>query len=168
MPPAPLKLSIDITSTATWQKAMPTLASHTKKVLRGTLQYLNWPPAIKTEVSIVFTTDGKIQTLNRDWRGKDKPTNVLSFPQLERFDAQQVTPVHLGDVVLAFQTMKREALAAEKPLKAHVAHLLVHGMLHLLGYDHETSVADARKMERTEIKILHSLGYENPYLNYDH
>lgn len=163
-----MPLAVDITSTATWQKALPTLPTLTKKVLRSTLVQVRWPAALATEVSVVFTTDGKIQTLNRDWRGKDKPTNVLSFPQLDEFSLQHPAPVHLGDIVLAYQTVQREAKTANKPLKAHVAHLLVHGMLHLLGYDHETGVRDARKMERTEINILHTLGYENPYLDYDH
>lgn len=163
-----MALTVDIVSTATWQKAVPALPRHVRKVLAAALADLKWPRGLDTEVSIVFTTDGAIQKLNRQWRGKDKPTNVLSFPQLEQFDAQQPGPVHLGDIVLAYQTTKREALAAGKTLKAHVAHLLVHGMLHLLGYDHETSAKDARTMERTEIKILQTLGYENPYLDYDH
>lgn len=163
-----MPLSIDIADTATWQKALPSLPAHTKKVLRTTLQYLKWPADAKTEVSVVFTTDGRIQQLNRDWRGKDKPTNVLSFPQLESFEVKQAAPVHLGDIVLAFGTVRREAEASDLTLKAHVAHLLVHGMLHLLGYDHETSASAAKVMEKVEIKIMQTLGYENPYLNYDH
>lgn len=163
-----MRLTVDIADTASWNTTVPALPALTRKVLRATLQFLDWPATLKTEVSVVFTTDARIQKLNREWRGKDKPTNVLSFPQLEDFNVSQPAPVHLGDIVVALQTVKREAKAQEKPAKAHVAHLLVHGMLHLLGYDHETGPRDAKRMEQTEIKIMRTLGYDNPYLNYDH
>lgn len=110
------------------------------------------------ELAIVLTDDSAIRTLNREWRGFDKPTNVLSFPaaQLQAGDS-------LGDVIIAFQTVAREAAGEGKPFKHHLAHLSVHGFLHLLGYDHETD-RDAKKMERLEVKILSGLGVPDPYV----
>ncbi|MGE3770705.1 MAG: rRNA maturation RNase YbeY [Bdellovibrionales bacterium] len=152
-----MPLTIDIAATAAWEKALPKLPALTKRVLSATLPKKF--AKVKTEVSVVFTTDTKIQKLNREWRSKDKPTNVLSFPLSP--------PVHFGDIVLAFQTIRREAANENKTLEQHVAHLLVHGMLHLLGYDHEKD-ADALIMMRKEKAILKTLGYENPYRAYDH
>jgi probable rRNA maturation factor len=112
-----------------------------------------------TELAIVLTDDSAIRELNRLWRGKDAATNVLSFPT-KRKTADE--PPHLGDIVLAYETIAREASAAHKPLAHHVAHLAVHGFLHLLGYDHEGG-ADAETMEQTERKILRGLHIPDPY-----
>jgi probable rRNA maturation factor len=106
------------------------------------------------ELSILFTDDAAIQRLNRDYRGKDKPTNVLSFPQ-------SGGPL-LGDIVLAWETVNQEAGLAEKPLKAHMAHLIVHGFLHLLGYDHEAD-EEAEEMEALERAALRRMGIADPY-----
>jgi probable rRNA maturation factor len=106
------------------------------------------------ELSILFTDDAAIRKLNRKWRGKDAPTNVLSFPQAG-------TPL-LGDVILSAETLRREAALADKPLEDHMVHLLIHGYLHLLGYDHEEA-DDAEKMERLERVALKSLGISDPY-----
>jgi probable rRNA maturation factor len=149
-----MPLTVDIAATAAWEKALPRLPALTKKVLAAALPKKFAPQ--RCEVSVVFTTDTKIHALNRQWRGKDKPTNVLSFPLSP--------PAHFGDIVLALQTIKREATNENKTLEQHVAHLLVHGMLHLLGYDHEDD-ADARTMMRKETTILRDLGYANPYQN---
>jgi probable rRNA maturation factor len=108
----------------------------------------------KKEVTVVLANDVFIRKLNRDFRGKDKPTNVLSFPG----DAD-----NLGDIVLARQTIVREAKEQGKTPRDHAVHLVVHGMLHLLGYDHEKA-KDAEIMESLEIKILKKLGVSNPYL----
>jgi probable rRNA maturation factor len=107
-----------------------------------------------TELAIVLTDDSAIRALNRDWRGIDKPTNVLSFPTND--------PRHLGDVVLAYETIAREARFEHKPLAHHVAHLAVHGFLHLVGYDHERP-KDALKMENAEREILRRLVIPDPY-----
>ncbi|NBX02785.1 MAG: rRNA maturation RNase YbeY [Alphaproteobacteria bacterium] len=104
------------------------------------------------EITVVLADDAFVKNLNRDFRGKDKPTNVLSFPG----------DGHLGDIVLAFETIEREAKEQQKTFKAHVQHLLVHGTLHLLGHDHIKD-AEAEKMEALEIKILKELGVANPY-----
>jgi probable rRNA maturation factor len=106
------------------------------------------------EVSLVFCGDELIHQLNRDYRGKDKPTNVLSFESGGR--------PFLGDVVLALETVLAEAKAQGKQPADHLAHLVVHGVLHLLGHDHETR-AEAARMERVEIAILSRLGVPDPY-----
>ena len=118
-------------------------------------------------VSILFTTDAEVHELNRQWRDKDKPTNVLSFPMLDRTELLELAPdgppEMLGDLALAHETCAREAAAKDIALADHAAHLLVHGLLHLAGYDHETSEADAEKMEALEIKALAELGIGDPY-----
>lgn len=111
------------------------------------------------EVSIVLADDARIRELNRTWLGKDKATNVLSFPSPGGPSSE---PRFLGDIVLAFETIEREAGTEGKPLAHHVAHLAVHGVLHLLGYDHERA-SEAEKMERRERIILAQLGIADPY-----
>jgi probable rRNA maturation factor len=112
------------------------------------------------ELSVMLSSDTEIQALNRDYRGKDKPTNVLSFPAGDEGAAGR--PRLLGDVVLALETIKREAAAQSKPLADHLSHLTVHGVLHLLGHDHETET-QATAMEALETEILHGLGIADPY-----
>ena len=118
-------------------------------------------------VSLLFTTDEEIHALNRKWRGKDRPTNVLSFPMSARDELEALAtngpPALLGDVALAFQTCAREAAAKGIALDDHAAHLIVHGLLHLAGHDHETSDADAEAMEALETSILAKLGIADPY-----
>ena len=111
------------------------------------------------EVSVVLADDARIRELNRTWLGKDKATNVLSFPSPCGPSGE---PRFLGDIVLAFETIEREAGTEGKPLAHHVAHLAVHGVLHLLGYDHERN-SEAEKMERRERFILAQLGIADPY-----
>ena len=111
------------------------------------------------KITVVLADDAFIRTLNRDYRGKDKPTNVLSFPESRIPNPES----YLGDLVLALETIEREAKEQGKTFRDHTAHLLVHGTLHLLGHDHEND-KDAAVMERLEIKILKTLGIGNPYL----
>ena len=113
-------------------------------------------PAI---VGVILTDDVEQRRLNRDYRGKDAPTNVLAFPI---GDAAPGGPVMLGDVVLAFETVTREADEQKKPLADHLQHLVVHGVLHLLGFDHETD-AEAEVMEKRKREILAGLGVPDPY-----
>lgn len=113
----------------------------------------------RAEVSAVLSDDGRMQALNRRWREQDKPTNVLSFPAAEDPAGD---PPFLGDVVLAFETIRREAVLEEKAFLQHLSHLAVHGTLHLLGYDHERE-SDATRMEEQERKILAGLGIPDPY-----
>ncbi|HXE03384.1 MAG TPA: rRNA maturation RNase YbeY [Methyloceanibacter sp.] len=111
------------------------------------------------ELSIVLTDDAEQQQLNREWRGIDKPTNVLSFPQIAPFGP--VTGI-LGDIVLARETLEREAAELEKSFADHFTHLVVHGFLHILGYDH-IEEGEALEMEGLETKILATLGIADPY-----
>jgi probable rRNA maturation factor len=112
------------------------------------------------DVSLLFCDDAAIRILNRDWRGKDKATNVLSFPGPDA--VQPDGSEHLGDVALAHETVMREAAEEGKPFNHHVTHLLVHGFLHLAGYDHEDE-AEAEDMERLERVILARLAIPDPY-----
>jgi probable rRNA maturation factor len=113
-------------------------------------------------VHVLFTSDAAVRSLNRSFRGKDKPTNVLSFPS----PAMPLPPgevAHLGDIALAFETVASEAREQGKPLLNHASHLIVHGTLHLLGCDHETDT-EAEAMEARERTILAGLGIPDPYL----
>ncbi|MFO1068526.1 MAG: rRNA maturation RNase YbeY [Geminicoccaceae bacterium] len=116
------------------------------------------------EVSVLLTDDAAVRELNRTWRGQDKPTNVLSFPAQDEIDADPPAgvPLVLGDLAVAYQTVMREAVAETKPAVAHLSHLLVHGTLHLLGFDHATT-EEAAAMEGREVAILATLGVPDPY-----
>lgn len=114
-------------------------------------------------LGLVLTDDAEQRAFNRDYRGRDRPTNVLSFALADPGEAvPEGMPVLLGDVVLAFETVAREAAEQRKPLADHLRHLVVHGVLHLLGYDHEAA-AEAAAMEAREIAILRGLGVPDPY-----
>lgn len=110
------------------------------------------------EVSVSFCDDAEIRELNAEWRGKDKPTNVLSFPTPGPLSARPL----LGDIVISYETVAREAAEQEKTLREHTAHMVIHGFLHLIGYDHETA-AEAEVMEGLERRIASRLGLRDPY-----
>jgi probable rRNA maturation factor len=112
------------------------------------------------ELAVRLVPPAESRRLNRHYRGKDAPTNVLSFPA--RVVSEQVRPRPLGDIVICPVVLRREAREQGKTLRAHFAHLLVHGVLHLVGYDHEAD-DEARRMERREIAVLRRLGFDNPY-----
>jgi probable rRNA maturation factor len=118
--------------------------------------------AVVGELAIVLTDDSAIRALNRDWRCKDRATNVLSFRTTEASRARG-TPRLLGDIVIAYETTEREARAENKPFAHHAAHLAVHGFLHLAGYDHAVD-DEAAAMERLETAILARLDVPNPYV----
>ena len=121
-----------------------------------------WQGYEPAEVSVVLADDDFVHILNREYREKDRPTNVLSFENAVKPPKGQ--PWLAGDIVVAYQTLVREAKAQGKTVSAHLAHLLVHGTLHLQGYDHLTA-KQAKPMETLEIKIMKKLGYGNPYQN---
>jgi probable rRNA maturation factor len=116
------------------------------------------------EIAVMLTDDDGIRTLNKNWRGLDKPTNVLSFPALQPTGpvSEDDPPRMLGDIAIAYQTMRREADEAQKPFDHHLSHLTVHGFLHLIGYDHEND-GEAEEMEALETEILAQLGIPDPY-----
>ena len=118
-------------------------------------------------VSLLFTSDAEVHALNREWRERDKPTNVLSFPMLERAElldlAPDGPPVMLGDIAVAAETCAREAAEKGIPLDHHTAHLIIHGLLHLAGYDHVHSDEEAEAMEAMEIAALAKMGIPDPY-----
>lgn len=114
------------------------------------------PVHTAAEIAIRFVAEDEARTLNCSYRHKDYATNVLSFPY-------QNNALLQGDLVICLPVLVREALEQDKPLEAHTAHLIVHGMLHLQGYDHETSTTEAKAMEQREREILGGLGYPDPY-----
>ena len=128
-----------------------------KKIIRWACEAL---PDNKdnAEFTIRIVDDNEMQELNRQWRGIDKSTNVLSFPAGENIIAQQL----LGDIAICAPVIEKEALEQNKSLDAHWAHMVIHGVLHLLGYDHIED-NDAKIMESHEIKILNTLNFPNPY-----
>ena len=142
-----------------WGEA-PTAAGTVREAIATAAAVVSGLPAASGEVSVVLTDDAAIQKLNRDWRGQDKPTNVLSFPAVQR---AATAPALLGDIVIAYETVAREAAAEGKPFAHHVAHLAVHGFLHLLGYDHDSD-AEADAMERLEARILARLDVPDPHI----
>lgn len=110
-------------------------------------------------LAILLTDDDEVQLLNRDYRGKDKPTNVLSFPDGAE---DEEGSIYLGDIAMAYETIAREAKEQGKSFEAHLTHLVMHGVLHLLGYDH-IKPKEAKIMEALEIKLLNAMGIANPY-----
>lgn len=114
------------------------------------------------DVAVLFTDDASIAEINAEWRGKDKPTNVLSFPTPDDMPVPEGEARPLGDIVLAYGVIAREAAEQGKTLRDHATHLIVHGMLHLLGYDHESD-DEAEEMEALETRILKGLGISDPY-----
>ncbi len=136
-----------------WPEASNTI------VEKGIHAVLKHEGVSSAEASVVFCDDAFIQNLNRDYRDKDKPTNVLSFPQ----DFTPKSPM-LGDSIFAFETIEREAVEQDKSFDDHLLHLSIHSTLHLLGYDHIED-DEAEEMETLEIKLLNELGVKNPYEN---
>lgn len=146
---------------------MPALA---ERCARAALVHLGHDPDAY-EIAILACDDTRIATLNTEFRGKPTPTNVLSWPSQERASSEDGGPpqepelpmeAELGDIAISYDTCAREAVEQGKSLNDHSAHLLVHGVLHLLGYDHIRDL-DATLMEETEVQILGTLGIDNPY-----
>jgi probable rRNA maturation factor len=154
--PARSALAIDFVIASEGWRAEPEAETAVRRAVAVAAATVSTSPG---ELAIVLTDDSAIRALNRAWRGKDEATNVLSFPGAE---PQPGTPVLLGDVVIAYETVAREALAENKPFMHHLAHLAVHGFLHLVGYDHQTD-KEAMAMETLETAILARLDVPDPY-----
>jgi probable rRNA maturation factor len=127
-----------------------------RRAARAALKVAGADPS-RYDLSVNFTDDATLVRLNRKWRAKNRPTNVLSFPARRRPGER-----FLGDVILAAGVIKREAEEQGKSLSSHASHLIVHGVLHLLGHDHH-EISAARKMQRMEVRAMESLGIKNPY-----
>ncbi len=154
-----LSINIDVAA-AGWKKAFPKMREKIEQAAAVAVMRAKKPKSFdkKTfEVNVLLTTDSTIKKLNHDYLGKNKATNVLSFPQENQIDTGM-----LGDIALAFQTLKRECREQKKTLENHCIHLVVHGVLHLFGYDH-MKMKDAKSMEKLECDILASMGYPDPY-----
>ncbi len=142
---------------AGWRRRLPDATRRLRRAATAALAGARTAPPL--ELAIVLSDDARVRVLNRDWRGEDAPTNVLAFPAGA---CPPGAPRLLGDVVLALGTCAREAKAQGKTLAAHATHLVVHGVLHLLGHDHRRAAAAAR-MEALERRVLAGLGLADPY-----
>jgi probable rRNA maturation factor len=158
-----MDLNIDISCDA-WHGVAGAEAVVEKAVLAG-LAEAGVPPA-GTEVSVVLSDDDFVADLNQQWRGKSWPTNVLSFPVAEDMAAAADEPRFIGDIVLAWGVVAQQASDAGKPLATHLSHLVVHGVLHLLGYDHLDDEA-AGQMQALETRAMARLNMPDPYANYE-
>ena len=145
-----------------WQ-AEPDAEAVIHRAIAAAAQFVNADIG-EAELAVMLTDDSGIRTLNNNWRGIDKPTNVLSFPALPPSgpSGPDDAPRMLGDIAIAYQTMRREADDEQKPFDHHLSHLAIHGFLHLIGYDHEQD-DDAETMEALEQEILAQLGIADPY-----
>jgi probable rRNA maturation factor len=157
-------LKIDVLVDSEYWKNPRAAGVVVRRAVRQAATALSTRPA---ELAIVLTDDAAMRRLNRNWRGIDAPTNVLSFATRHRANRHKLDRFnhpanHLGDLVLAYETVKREARRDGKSFDHHLAHLAVHGFLHLLGYDHESD-AEARRMENAERAILRDLAVPDPY-----
>jgi probable rRNA maturation factor len=165
-----MMLEIDIESDGEWDSSTdwPLLV---RKAAEAAVAESAFPQLAESgravEISVRLTSDEDVRALNAHWRGKDKPTNVLSFPMSEQYELEQADEdgpeLMLGDIVLARGVCEREAAEKEIPFERHASHLLVHGTLHLLGYDHGDD-RDAADMESREVRALARLGIDDPYL----
>lgn len=165
-------IKTDITITEKLWKTQPNISRTIKSLIKEIAPQTPLAIIKKIEISILLTNDQQIQELNKNYRHKDKPTNVLSFQLL---DGKKIKNgnleklnlngdyLALGDIVIAYQTIAREAIEQNKTFQNHLTHLLIHSLLHLIGFDHEKE-KDAKIMEGLEIKILKSLGIKNPYI----
>jgi probable rRNA maturation factor len=132
-----------------------------RSAVHAAVAHSRHPGLCDSEVSVKFTSDEEVRALNAAWRGKDKATNVLSFPMAA--EAELTSAQLLGDIVLAHGICAGEAAERNVAIEVHAAHLVVHGTLHLLGYDHETSDEDAEEMEEAERRALAAIGIADPY-----
>ncbi len=159
-PPRPA-VTIDVQRAAPAWKAVPRAAATARKAARRAIAMGGVPVLPGAVIAVSLADDARVREANRAFRGKDAPTNVLSFPAVapERIGGS----LFLGDVILAYETVQAEAAAERKPIEDHLAHLVVHGVLHLIGHDHMTD-DEAERMESLETTILKEIGVPDPYM----
>ena len=155
-------LEIDLAGLEDGWDGLPDAAGHIEAAVRALAACPDLADALPAQACIAVSSDADVRTLNRDWRGKDRPTNVLSFPAAGGAPQEPGAPRFIGDVVLARETVLAEARDLGIPAAHHLQHLTVHGLLHLLGFDHEDD-AMAQDMEALETAILATLGVPDPY-----
>lgn len=157
------EFEIDITVTDDrWHSDIEDIEAKSRDIIRHVLN--DRIPMIEViEISLVFGNDDFVQNLNKTYRQQDKATNVLSFPQTESGELESNHPfVSLGDIIIAYETIKAESLSQDKHVVDHFTHILIHGCLHLLHYDHQDD-KEAEEMENLEIHYLQDMGIKNPY-----
>jgi probable rRNA maturation factor len=169
-PPSPAKtrraacrvvVIVDPATAAAWKRAVPEAEAQVRRAARAALQGMK-PRRGRSEIAVRLSGDRDVRRLNRSFRGKDKPTNVLSFPSGDAV-LPRGAPRMLGDIVIAYGTVAREAAAQGKSVRDHLLHLVVHGVLHLLGHDHQRAAA-AQRMEKLETVLLARFGIADPYV----
>jgi probable rRNA maturation factor len=160
---APSGVTIDVLSESPLWEAEPDAEAVVRRAISQAAAIVD-PTEPDAEVAVLLCDDAAIAALNAQWRGREEPTNVLSFPAPPA--AEVSTPVHLGDIAIACETVLREAREQGRTVSQHLAHLAVHGFLHLLGYDHQTD-SEAEHMEGLERDILAALGISDPYAPHD-
>jgi probable rRNA maturation factor len=153
-----MSVDIDVIVSAESWDALAGLEKLTRDAVDASLSESGAGLVEGCEMSVTYCDDAEIRALNAQWRGKDAPTNVLSFPTPGPLAARPL----LGDIVVAYETVAREAAEQDKSLRDHTVHMVVHGFLHLIGYDHETA-AEAEEMEGLERRIASRLGLRDPY-----
>ena len=158
-----MSLQVDISEqNSAWEDILPSYNVYAPHVLETISQIVPFDVS-NMDVSLVLADNIFVQNLNKQYRGKDKPTNVLSFPQIEAEDMHDNHDGEsLGDIIVALETLQKEAEEQEKSFQDHFTHMLVHGFLHLCGYDH-LEEKQAEEMETLEVRILADLGIRNPY-----
>jgi probable rRNA maturation factor len=153
-----MSLEIDIVVAALEWNSVEDLDGLTNRCVAASLENCLLTLAPECEISVTYCDDAAITQLNAQWRGKNAPTNVLSFPTPGLLEEKQL----LGDIIIAYQTVTREAKEFGRPLSNYIGHMLIHGVLHLVGYDHETD-AEAETMENLERIIALKMGLGDPY-----
>jgi probable rRNA maturation factor len=166
MPPLALPISEVLVVADCWQ-AEPDAEAVVHRAIAAAAESVDADVG-DAELAVMLTDDAGIRTLNSNWRGIDKPTNVLSFPALQPTGpvGPDDAPRMLGDIAIAYQTTRKEADDEQKPFDHHLSHLAIHGFLHLIGYDHEKD-GEAEAMEALEREILAQLGIPDPYADRD-
>lgn len=155
-----MKPQVEVIQSSPLWRAWPGVERLVRRAIDASLEASGAEILNGAEVSVLLADDAEVRALNKRWRGVDKPTNVLSFPAAAP-DKIAASPL-LGDIVVAFETAEREAVEEDKTFADHVAHLVVHGFLHLLGFDHQIA-CEADRMEALETSALARLGIANPY-----